>query len=106
MPKIGYKATEEHRKKNSEAIRKKWLDKEYREEQIKRHKEYKFTDEHRKNMSISQRGTKKPWAGKGIKSEEHRKHLSEAHKGMKKPWAGMYQFKGGKATERVRRTFN
>lgn len=26
-----------------------------------------------------------------IKSEEHRRHLSESHKGMKKPWAGKYK---------------
>ena len=50
-------------------------------------------DEHKRKISESHKGMKKPWVcgGKGLKgkskSEEHKSKISESHKGMKKPWA-------------------
>jgi len=101
MPKSGYKQTEEHKKKMSEAL-----------------KGRKLTEEHRKRMSESQKGIPKSFnnnwyngfpkgshhtkktrkkmrlAKLGIKkSVEHKKKISDALKGNKSPnWKGGLSF--------------
>ena len=88
----------------SEATKKMWENKEWRARVIKAHT-HKLPNEWKNNISLGHKGVSHPNSGKYLKSEEHKKNLSIAHMGMKKPWAGKHNFKGGKATERIRRTF-
>lgn len=105
MPKLGYKQTEEHRKKNIEARKNDWSKEEYRAKIIKAHS-HKLSDKWKENIGLGHKGKSHPNMGKYIKSEEHKRNLSKAHMGMKKPWASKYNFKGGKATEQERKRFS
>lgn len=66
MPSKGYKQTEDHKRKLSEAL-----------------KDRKQTEEHRKKISEAHKRMPRPeLRGKPL-SEEHRRKISEAHKGRK-----------------------
>lgn len=68
--------------KRSENAKKRWQNKEFRENILKKMKNKKASLETRKKISESHKG--KPPANKGKKaSEEVRKRISEAHKGIK-----------------------
>src|SRR3990167_8055294 len=57
-----------------------WENPEYRRNQIEKHKNYKFTEEHRRNISLSQKGKIGYWKGKEYPLEA-RKKISNSMKG-------------------------
>ncbi len=87
MTHIGYKQTEEHKRKAAEARRGKytgsnhWMYGKHHSEDTKRkmsiaHTGYKQTEEHKRNAAEAQRGRRH--------SEESKQRMSEAHKGYKR----------------------
>ena len=86
MPSRGYKQTIEHKKKITESHKGKKPSGKCKRKISVALKGRKLSVEHRRKLSEAHKGSKKPWAGKCLKSKEHREKISKAHSGKPKFW--------------------